>query len=253
MSTLLISDLHLHPGAPELTERFLDWLGHRARQAEALYILGDFFDAWIGDDLLDLGDADPTGHAALARRVVTALRELSDSGTALYLMHGNRDFLLGERFARDAGATLLPDPSVMPLGGAPVLLMHGDSLCTGDDTYQAFRTQARNPQWQRQILALPIPDRLALAHSLREQSGEATSNKADAIMDVTPAEVVHVMHAHGVAILIHGHTHRPAVHGLEVDGQPARRLVLGDWQPDQGWEIEVDGNGHPELRAFSLV
>ncbi|SDJ81451.1 UDP-2,3-diacylglucosamine diphosphatase [Billgrantia gudaonensis] len=251
MSTLLISDLHLHPGAPELSDRFLDWLDTRARGNEALFILGDFFDAWIGDDLLDLGD-DPTGHARLARRVVDALRRLSDGGTAVYIMHGNRDFLIGERFAGDAGATLLADPSVVSLGDQPVLLMHGDSLCTGDEAYQAFRTQAREDRWQRQILSLPIPERLALAHSLREQSGEATSNKAEAIMDVTPDEVVRVMQAHGVATLIHGHTHRPAVHELEVDGQPARRMVLGDWQPGQGWEIEVNQAGHPELKAFPL-
>ncbi|MGM0703781.1 MAG: UDP-2,3-diacylglucosamine diphosphatase [Pseudomonadota bacterium] len=251
MSTLLISDLHLYPGAPELSRRFLDWLDTRARGSEALFILGDFFDAWIGDDLLDLDD-EPTGHAQLAWRVVDALRDLSDDGTALYIMHGNRDFLIGQRFASAAGATLLDDPSVISLGGQPVLLMHGDSLCTGDEAYQAFRAQARDDQWQRQILSLPIPERLTLARSLREQSGEATSNKAEAIMDVTPDEVVRIMQDHGVLTLIHGHTHRPAVHELEIDGQPARRLVLGDWQPDQGWEIEVDRAGQPELRAFPL-
>jgi len=252
MTTLLISDLHLHPGAPDLGARFLDWLDRRAHGAAALYILGDFFDAWIGDDLLDLGDADPTGHAELARRVVSALRRLSDAGTALYLMHGNRDFLLGERFADEAGATLLPDPSVVELGGEPVLLMHGDSLCTRDTTYQAFRAQARDPAWQQQILALPIPERLALARSLREQAGEATSNKAEAIMDVTPEEVARAMQAHGVDTLIHGHTHRPAVHALDLDGQPARRYVLGDWTADQGWEVVVEEGRRPDLRAFSL-
>ncbi|TFH86808.1 UDP-2,3-diacylglucosamine diphosphatase [Billgrantia azerbaijanica] len=252
MTTLLISDLHLHPGDPELGARFLDWLERRAHGAAALYILGDFFDAWIGDDLLDLGDADPTGNAELATRVVSALRRLSDAGTALYLMHGNRDFLLGERFAAEAGATLLPDPSVVELGGEPVLLMHGDSLCTRDTTYQAFRTQARNPAWQQQILALPVPDRLALARSLREQSGEATSNKAEAIMDVTPDEVARIMRAHGVSTLIHGHTHRPAVHALDLGGRPARRYVLGDWTAEQGWEIVVASGQAPELRPFPL-
>lgn len=249
MATLLISDLHLHPGAPAITEGFLHWLQARARGADALYILGDFFEAWIGDDLLDLVGVDPTGNADLAKRVAKALRRLADAGTAIYLMHGNRDFLLGERFAREAGATLLPDPSLIRLGDTPVLLMHGDSLCTRDTAYQAFRAQARDPQWQAQVLSMPIQERIALARQLREQSGEANSNKAEDIMDVTPREVVEAMAAHGVTTLIHGHTHRPAVHDLEVDGQPARRIVLGDWQPGQGWEIVVEDDGEPRLKA----
>lgn len=252
MATRLISDLHLHPGAPAVTEGFLHWLDARARGCDALYILGDFFEAWIGDDLLDLADQDPTGNAALAVRVAGALKHLADSGTALYLMHGNRDFLLGERFADAAGATLLADPSVVTLGGTRVVLMHGDSLCTRDEAYQAFRAQARHPLWQERVLSMPIQERIALAGQLREQSGEANSNKAEDIMDVTPGEVVKVMAEHGVTTLIHGHTHRPAVHELEIDGQPARRLVLGDWQPGQGWEIVVEDGGEPRLQAFSL-
>ena len=252
MATLLISDLHLHPGAPEVSEGFLRWLEARADDCEALYILGDLFEAWIGDDLLDLVGVDPTGNADLATRVARALKQLADNGTTLYLMHGNRDFLLGSRFAEAAGATLLPDPSVVPLGGEPVLLMHGDSLCTRDDAYQAFRGQARDPQWQAQVLSMPLQERIALARQLREQSGEATSNKAEDIMDVTPEEVVKVMTEQGVTTLIHGHTHRPAMHGLEVNGQPARRLVLGDWQPGQGWEVRVDDEGEPQLREFPL-
>ncbi|MBB3192172.1 UDP-2,3-diacylglucosamine diphosphatase [Halomonas cerina] len=252
MTTLLIADLHLHPGAPEITEGFLNWLDERARGCEALYILGDLFEAWIGDDLLDLGDADPTGHAPLAARVATALKRLADDGTAIHLMHGNRDFLLGSRFAEAAGARLLEDPSVITLGDKPVLLMHGDSLCTRDEAYMAFRTQARDPRWQQQVLAMPIPERLALAKQLREQSGEANSNKAEDIMDVTLEEVVAALRAHGVDTLIHGHTHRPAVHELEVDGRPARRIVLGDWRPDKGWEIVVEDSGEPRLREFPL-
>ncbi|MBB3140810.1 UDP-2,3-diacylglucosamine diphosphatase [Halomonas organivorans] len=252
MSTLLISDLHLHPGAPAITEGFLAWLEERAVHAEALYILGDFFEAWIGDDLLDLGAADPTGTAALAARIAEALKRRSQAGTAIYLMHGNRDFLLGERFAEAAGATLLADPSVVTLGDERVLLMHGDSLCTLDEAYMAFRTQARDPQWQAQILAMPIPDRLALARQLRDQSGEANSNKAEDIMDVTPEEVVEALREHGVATMIHGHTHRPAVHDLDLDGTPARRYVLGDWQPERGWEIEIVAGQPPVLRDFPL-
>ncbi|TDB05412.1 UDP-2,3-diacylglucosamine diphosphatase [Halomonas marinisediminis] len=252
MATLLISDLHLHPGAPEITEGFLRWLEQRAHGSHALYILGDFFEAWIGDDLLDLVDIDPSGNADLAARIARALRRLADDGTEVYLMHGNRDFLLGERFASEAGATLLADPSVVTLGGSPVLLMHGDSLCTRDEAYQAFRAQARDPLWQEQVLSMPIQERIALARQLRDQSGEANSNKAEDIMDVTQDEVTRVMAEHGVTTLIHGHTHRPAVHELEVDGRPARRIVLGDWQPTLGWEVVIEEEARPELREVAL-
>ncbi|MCE8031819.1 MAG: UDP-2,3-diacylglucosamine diphosphatase [Halomonas sp.] len=251
-TTLLISDLHLHPGAPEVTEGFLDWLDRRARGVDTLYILGDFFEAWIGDDLLDHVDQDPSGNAALALRVATALRQLTDDGTALYLMHGNRDFLLGHRFADAIGAKLVTDPAVLRFADEPVLLMHGDSLCTRDEAYMAFREQARNPAWQEQVLAMPLADRIQLATALRQQSGEATSNKAEDIMDVTPEEVERVMRDHGVTTLIHGHTHRPAVHEIEIDDQPARRIVLGDWQPGRGWEVEIGPDGDPVLREIAL-
>ncbi|WP_299232459.1 UDP-2,3-diacylglucosamine diphosphatase [uncultured Halomonas sp.] len=252
MATLLISDLHLHPGAPEITEGFLRWLEERAHGTHALYILGDFFEAWIGDDLLDLVGVDPTGNADLAARIARALRRLADDGTEIYLMHGNRDFLLGERFASEAGATLLADPTLVTLGGTPVLLMHGDSLCTRDEAYQAFRAQARDPLWQKQVLSMPIQERITLARKLRDQSGEANSNKAEDIMDVTQDEVIRIMAEQGVTTLIHGHTHRPAEHELEVDGQPARRIVLGDWQPTLGWEILIEENARPELRKVPL-
>lgn len=251
-TTLLISDLHLHPGAPDLAEDFLGWLDTRARDADALYILGDFFDAWIGDDLLDHADRDPSGSATLAIRVAAALRRRSDAGTAIYLMHGNRDFLLGHRFAAAAGAKLLTDPAVLRFADEPVLLMHGDSLCTRDEAYMAFRSQTRNPAWQEQILSMPLADRIQLAASLRQQSGEANSNKAEDIMDVTPEEVERVMRDHGVTTLIHGHTHRPAVHDFELDEQPARRIVLGDWQPGKGWEVVIGAGGNPELREIAL-
>lgn len=252
-TTLLISDLHLHPEAPEVTEGFLGWLDRRARGVDALYILGDFFEAWIGDDLLDHADQDPSGNAALALRVTAALHRLADDGTQIYLMHGNRDFLLGHRFAAAAGAKLVTDPAVLRFADEPVLLMHGDSLCTRDEAYMAFRQQARNPAWQEQVLAMPLADRLQLAAALRQQSGEATSNKAEDIMDVTPQEVIDTMRDHGVTTLIHGHTHRPAVHELELDDRrPARRIVLGDWQPGQGWEVEIGPDGNPTLREVAL-
>ncbi|WP_129138512.1 UDP-2,3-diacylglucosamine diphosphatase [Modicisalibacter coralii] len=242
MTTLLISDLHLHPQAPDIAEGFKRYLTEHAAGADALYILGDLFEAWIGDDYQ--GDFEAT--------ILDALRRLSDTGTRLYFMHGNRDFLIGEGFAEATGTTLLPDPISIDLGGERVLLMHGDSLCTRDAAYMAFRAKARDPKWQAQILALPVEQRLALAQDLRRQSGEANSNKAEDIMDVTPEEVTRVMAEHGVSTLIHGHTHRPAVHALEIAGEPARRIVLGDWQPDRGWEIRVEADGEPVLRDFPL-
>ncbi|WP_458526227.1 UDP-2,3-diacylglucosamine diphosphatase [Onishia taeanensis] len=252
MTTLLISDLHLHPGAPAITEGFFAYLEQTASQADALYILGDFFEAWVGDDILDLPEAEPTGSAALVKRVAAALHALSRAGTAVYLMHGNRDFLIGKRFAEACGATLLDDPTLLDNDGEPILLMHGDSLCTRDEAYMAFRQKARDPQWQAQILAMSIPERLALAKQIREQSGDANSNKAEDIMDVTPEEVVEAMKTHGAALLIHGHTHRPAIHDLALEDQPAMRIVLGDWQPDQGWDICLDAGTGPELRDFPL-
>lgn len=242
MTTLLISDLHLHAGAPEIADGFLEYLDRQARHADALYVLGDFFEAWIGDDY----------QGAFETRIIEALAQLTKGGTRLYFMHGNRDFLIGEGFAQATSATLLPDPSVVELNGKRVLLMHGDSLCTRDEAYMKFRAMARDPQWQAQILALPVEQRLELAKNLRSQSGEASSNKAEDIMDVTPSEVTKAMAKHGVLTLIHGHTHRPAVHDLQVNGQSATRLVLGDWRPNQGWEIRVEGDNDPELRYFAL-
>ncbi|GHA84056.1 UDP-2,3-diacylglucosamine diphosphatase [Modicisalibacter luteus] len=241
MTIRLISDLHLHADAPEIAQGFLRYLDERGRHAESLYILGDFFEAWIGDDY----------RGEFETRIMAALKEVSDSGTRLYFMHGNRDFLIGEGFAQATGATLLPDPSIVTLGGQRVLLMHGDSLCTSDEAYMKFRSMARDPQWQAQILALPVEQRLELARNLRNQSGEANSNKAEDIMDVTPDEVVREMAQHRTPILIHGHTHRPAVHDLTVEGKPAQRIVLGDWQPHQGWEIQIDAAGPPELLRFT--
>lgn len=227
MSTYIISDLHLDESRPDITRAFFDFLRGRAAGAEALYILGDFFEVWIGDD----------DDAPLAAEVAQELSRFSGSGAELYLMHGNRDFLLGEDYARRCGATLLPDPSLVTLAGNPVLLMHGDSLCTRDEDYQAFRRQARDPEWQAQLLAQPLAQRRALAAQLRNMSAEATSNKAEDIMDVTPSEVERVMRDAGVTRLIHGHTHRPAQHE-EPAGQ---RWVLGDWE-QLGWFIRVDRN-----------
>ncbi|MBD9678798.1 UDP-2,3-diacylglucosamine diphosphatase [Pseudomonas sp. PDM18] len=232
MSVLFISDLHLEAERPDITRAFLHFLSTRARRAQALYILGDFFEAWIGDDGMD----------EFQHSIARALRELSDSGTRIFLMHGNRDFLIGQAFCREAGCTLLRDPSLIDLGGEKILLMHGDSLCTLDAAYMKLRRWLRNPLSLFILRNLPLATRHKLARKLRKESRTQTRMKASEIVDVTPAEVEKIMRDKGVRILIHGHTHRPAVHELEIDGRPARRIVLGDWD-SQGWALEADEQG----------
>lgn len=232
MSVLFISDLHLEAERPDITRAFLHFLSTRARTAEALYILGDFFEAWIGDDGMD----------EFQHSIARALRELSDSGTRIFLMHGNRDFLIGQAFCREAGCKLLRDPSLIDLGGEQVLLMHGDSLCTLDVAYMKLRRWLRNPLTLFILRHLPLAARHKLARKLRKESRAQTRMKASEIVDVTLAEVERIMRDKGVRILIHGHTHRPAVHELEIDGRPARRIVLGDWD-SQGWALEADEQG----------
>lgn len=232
MSVLFISDLHLEAERPDISRAFLHFLATRARTAQALYILGDFFEAWIGDDGMD----------EFQHSIARALRDLSDSGTRIYLMHGNRDFLIGQAFCREAGCTLLRDPSLVDLGGEKVLLMHGDSLCTLDAGYMKLRRWLRNPLTLFILRHLPLATRHKLARKLRKESRAQTRMKASEIVDVTPAEVERIMRDKGVRILIHGHTHRPAVHELEIDGRPARRIVLGDWD-SQGWALEADEQG----------
>lgn len=229
---LLISDLHLQEERPDITRAFLDFLGGRARSAEALYILGDFFEAWIGDDAM----------TPFQSSICAALRALSDGGTKIFLMHGNRDFLIGSSFCRKAGCSLLADPSVVRLNGQPVLLMHGDSLCTRDEGYMRLRRVLRNPLTLFILRNLPLGTRHTLARKLRSESRAQTQMKAHDIVDVTPEEVPRVMRQHGVATLIHGHTHRPAVHELQIGDLPAQRIVLGDWDR-QGWVLQVDDRG----------
>lgn len=238
---LLISDLHLEEKRPDMTRAFLLFLATRARQAEALYILGDFFEVWIGDD----------GMTPFQHEIAGALRELSEAGTRIYLMHGNRDFLIGKRFCREAGCTLLSDPHKVQMGGESVLLMHGDSLCTLDVGYMKLRRWLRNPLSLLILRNLPLSTRQKLARKLRNESRTQTRLKASEIVDVTPEEVVRVMTEHGVRTLVHGHTHRPAVHELEVNGQPARRIVLGDWDR-QGWALQVDETGFNQA-PFTLT
>ncbi|MCU1731873.1 MULTISPECIES: UDP-2,3-diacylglucosamine diphosphatase [unclassified Pseudomonas] len=239
---LLISDLHLQEERPDITRAFLDLLATRARDAQALYILGDFFEAWIGDD----------GMTPFQTSICQALRTLSDSGTQVFLMHGNRDFLIGKAFCKAAGVTLLRDPSVVEMGGEPVLLMHGDSLCTRDEAYMKLRRTLRNPLSLWILRHLPLITRRKLARKLRSESKTQTRMKATDIIDVTTEEVPRIMQQHGVHTLVHGHTHRPAIHKLTLDdGSAGRRIVLGDWDR-QGWALQVDEQGF-QLAPFAFA
>jgi len=236
--TLLVSDLHIDASSPGIGEQFVAFLKQEARGARALYILGDLFEAWIGDD-----DPDPTGLA-----IRDALREVTQSGVPCYLMHGNRDFLLGARFARETGSKILVDGTVVELHGERVLLMHGDVLCTADVSYQRLRRILRNPVVLGILRHLPLETRRGLGRRLRAGSQMHTGATAAEIMDVTPAAVIDTMRAAGVRTLVHGHTHRPAIHELQLDGKPARRIVLGDWHT-QGSVLEWRDDGF-ELRTL---
>jgi UDP-2,3-diacylglucosamine hydrolase len=218
VTTLFISDLHIDASCPAITRQFLDLVEGEARQAEALYILGDFFESWVGDDA-----ADPHQTAA-----ISALKALTDSGVPCFVMHGNRDFLLGSQFCGMSGAQLLPDPLIVTLYGEPVLVMHGDALCTDDRAYQRLRATVRDATWQRQFLALSVKARRSLAGAARVGSQAHTA-----------------LRSAGTATLLHGHTHRPAIHPLTVDGRACTRIVLGDWHA-QGSVLRWNPGG-PEL------
>lgn len=235
--TLFISDLHLDASRPEILAIFRRFLTEEAPGADALYILGDLFEYWIGDDML----RHPVTSSALAP-VAEALRAVSAAGVPIYFIHGNRDFLVGNEFAERCGMELLPESAVIDLYGTPTLIMHGDTLCTDDTEYQRLRTMLRDPQWQQNFLALPIDERINQARKLREQSMEATRDKVEEIMDVNPDAVETAFREHGVYQLIHGHTHRPAVHDLTMGGEPAQRIVLGDWY-EQGSVLRCDAGG----------
>lgn len=239
MTTLFISDLHLDPSRPAITELFLDFLRGEARQAEALYILGDLFEAWIGDDT----------PSSAADAVALALREVSDAGVPVYFIRGNRDFLLGNDYAARAGLRILPDPSVIQLYGKPVLLQHGDLLCTDDVAYQAFRAQTRNPAFIAQFLSQSLEARVAFAQKARaasqaHQSEMKQDDKAtfETVTDVAPAEVIATFQRYGVDTMIHGHTHRPAIHAVNAGEHSFTRIVLGDWY-EQGSVLRVDADG----------
>jgi UDP-2,3-diacylglucosamine hydrolase len=236
---LFISDLHLTEERPEANEQFIDFLEGTARGARALYILGDFFEYWIGDD-----DLDEPFNAVMAG----LLRRLTAGGVALYLMHGNRDFLIGERFCAATGAQLLSDPTVHEIGGVKTLLAHGDTLCTDDLDYQNWRRIARSGDWQRDFLARPRGERRAMVRGLREKSKEVIQAKTAQIMDVNEAAVAQALRSQGISRLVHGHTHRPGRHALTVDGTPAERWVLPDWYGRGGY-LEI-GAGAPRLVRF---
>lgn len=236
MTTLFISDLHLEESRPDITGAFLGFLEKRAMGVESLYILGDFFEAWIGDD----------ENTPLQQQIAAALDEVRGSGTRIFLMHGNRDFLMGNDYCSRFDGTLLEDPAVIDLYGTPTLLMHGDSLCTADVEYQKFRARMRDPQMQKMMLARPLVERQQMARQLREMSMAKNQGKAEYIMDVTPEEVVKEMQARGIQQLIHGHTHRPAIHELTANGSPAKRIVLGDWDKNVWW-VEAKPGQEPQL------
>lgn len=235
--TLFISDLHLDASAPHLTQGLLRFLSAESDRCDAIYVLGDLFEAWIGDD----------DDQALNKTISDAFQSVVQQGCSVYLMHGNRDFLIGQQFCDRSGAELLDDPTVIDLYGTPTLLMHGDSLCTDDAEYMAFRANIRKPQVQADLLAKPLAERRQIATALRSQSKESMSNKAEDIMDVNAAEVDSQMQQFDVSQLIHGHTHRPAVHALNGGNM---RLVLGDWG-NSFWYGEAEP-GKLELREQAL-
>jgi len=232
LATLFISDLHLHPSRPAIIACFLKFLEQQRGRVDALYILGDLFESWIGDD-----HPEPAYHS-----IKPALENCNDAGTPVYLMHGNRDFMLGETFTNETGCILLPDPTRIDLYGTPTLLMHGDSLCTDDLEYQQVRARVRDPAWQQQARALPVDKRLEIAAQARALSARSKQGKEEYIMDVNQDEVLRVIEKNQVDLLIHGHTHRPGNHTLTNGAHEITRIVLGDWY-SAGSVLIADENG----------
>ena len=238
MTTLFISDLHLDIDRPEIGAQFVDFLETEARAADSLYILGDLFESWVGDD-------DPNPHYAAMKG---AIRALVDSGVPVFFMHGNRDFMIGKQFAAETGVTLLDDPLPVKLYGQSVLLSHGDELCTDDVQYQQVRQMTHDPEWQAMMRAKPLDERLAFAAQARAASKAHHQAASEEIMDVNADAVRDAIRRYDVDILLHGHTHRPAVHEIDIPGRTARRIVLGDWY-EQGSVVRWDDAG-PRLEAL---
>jgi UDP-2,3-diacylglucosamine hydrolase len=239
MSRLFVSDVHLDASAPAAIEQFLSFLDTHAKNAEALYILGDLFEVWVGDD-----DSD-----ADKKVVASALRALTTRGVACFILHGNRDFLIGRGFCDETGCRLLPDPVVAEFDGERVLLTHGDALCVDDHSYQELRSVVRTAPWQRRFLALPLADRELLANQARAGSRQHTSRTIPKIMDVNSDAVAQAFRVAEVHRMIHGHTHRPGIHDTVIDGTPAQRIVLGAWY-EQGSYLVYE-RGTYELRELA--
>lgn len=223
--TYFIADLHLCESRPDISACFFRFLENEAIEADKLYILGDLFEAWVGDD----------DDSLYLKEVAQAIYKLSKTGTQIYYIHGNRDFLLGERYAKQAGMTLLPEVDTMDLYGQLAVIMHGDTLCTRDIGYQEFRKKSRSWWWQAIVKSLPLFIRKKMAANYRKRSAVATSMKSQEIMDVTESEVVKCLELNQSQLLIHGHTHRPAVHQVKANGKTAQRIVLGDWYEQGAW------------------
>lgn len=238
MSTLFVSDLHLEAERPDIGNQFVEFLKTEAMEADDLYILGDLFEAWVGDD-------DPNTHYA---KIKMAIRKVVDKGIPVYFMHGNRDFMVGRQFANETGVTILNDPHPVTMYGQKALLSHGDALCTDDTQYQRVRKMTRDPDWQATMLAKPLKERLRIAEEARLQSLEQTLNLNMKIMDVNQDEVKRVISKHGVDILLHGHTHRPDIHTVDLGNRKAKRIVLGDWHI-QGSVLRWNLQG-PKLREM---
>jgi UDP-2,3-diacylglucosamine hydrolase len=233
MKTLFLSDQHLEDARPEALDWMLGFLAEPAREADAVYILGDLFEYWIGDD----------APSQTARTLAGATRDLADRGVPIGFMHGNRDFLLGADYAAQAGFELLPETFTLDLYGTSTVLLHGDTLCTDDHEYQAVRAQTRDPAWQRRVLSMSVEERLEMARNARDASRAHTGSAATDIMDVSPQTVLEAFATSGARLMIHGHTHRPAVHEVSLkDGTTARRIVLADWY-DHGSYLEVTPEG----------
>ena len=243
MGIYFLSDTHLSPNQPAVYDKFLRYLRSIRKDADELYILGDLFDYWIGDDGSAL-----LGHSP----AIEALAELSDGGVQVSVMHGNRDFLIGPEFIAETGGTLIPDPSTIELNGQSVLLMHGDSLCTDDVEHQRYREVVLSPEWQESILELPISERLNRALDMRAASEKNKQVKSQSLMDVNQQSVLQTMKQLGVRILIHGHTHRPQIHHFEIDGREATRYVLGDWGRNNDAVIVVNSEGTINLHHAEI-
>ena len=239
MAYCFISDLHLHEGRQDLKRAFFSFLEEKVTKADKLYILGDLFETWIGDD----------DNSPFVAEVIDALQKANDS-TDIFFMHGNRDFLLGKDFSSLTGMQIITDPSYEKMFNQPVLLMHGDLLCVDDVDYLEFRNTSRTPQWKDDFLSKSLSERKEIAQNLREISKQATGKKREEIMDVSQEEVIKVIKEHSVSLLIHGHTHRPNTHEIATDNLSAKRIVLGDWDK-YGWYIWMDSNSC-ELRKFSI-